>query len=134
MGVVLDGWWTRRTGPRIPCGAARDDPREVHDALPGALLDCGVEMPDSDVVAATVAFTHVARMCANGLAGPQWVLSQVEQIVARSGYMVSVMDLPLGSLFGVDDEWGAGWGRSKKELAKVVREVCEEQLRTGSAS
>jgi hypothetical protein len=44
-----------------------------------------------------------------------------------------VMGLPLGGLFGVDDEWGAGWGRSNDELAQVVREACEEQLRSGSA-
>ena len=30
-------------------GLHGDDSREVHDALPGALMDCGVEMPDSDV-------------------------------------------------------------------------------------
>jgi len=43
-------------------GLHGDDPREVHDALPDALRDCGVEMPDSDVAAATVAFTHAARL------------------------------------------------------------------------
>jgi hypothetical protein len=46
---------------------------------------------------------------------------------------VSVMDLPLGGLFGVDDEWDAGWGRSNEELAQVVREACEEQLCSNSA-
>jgi hypothetical protein len=90
-------------------GLHGDDPREVHDALPEALRDCVVEMPDSDVAAATVAFTHAARLHVDGLAGPRWVLSQVGLIVARSGYSVNVTDLPLGALFGVDDEWGAGW-------------------------
>jgi hypothetical protein len=47
---------------------------------------------------------------------------------------MSVIDLPLGGLFGVDDEWGAGWGRSIEQLAEVVRDACEEQLRAGSAA
>jgi hypothetical protein len=114
-------------------GLHGDDPREVHDALPEALLDCGVEMPDSDVAAANVAFTHTARLHVDRLIDPRWVLDQVGQIVARSEYSVSVMDLPLGGLFGVDDEWGAGWGRSTVELAEVVGDACEEQLRSRSA-
>ena len=115
-------------------GLHGDDPREVHDALPDALRDCGVEMPDSDVAAATVAFAHAARLYVAGQAGPVWVLNQVYLIVTRSAYEDSVMDLPLGRLYGVDDEWGAGWGRSREELTQVVREACEEQLRAGSAA
>lgn len=110
-------------------GLHGDDPREVHDALPEALLDCGVEMPDSDVAAANVAFTHAARLHVDGLTGPEWVLNQVGQIVARSGYSVSVIDLPLGGLFGVDD-----WGRTTEEMAEVVRDASAEQLRAGSAA
>jgi hypothetical protein len=123
-------------GPALAylAGLHGDDPREVHDALPEALMDCGVEMPDSDVAVADVAFTHAARLYADGLAGPQWVLNQVWLIVVRCGYSESVIDLPLGGLFGVDDEWGAGWGRSIEELAEVVREACKEQLRAGSTA
>lgn len=115
-------------------GLHDDDPREVHDALPGALRDCGVEMPGSDVAAATVIFTHAARLHVAGRAGPEWVSCQAGLIIASSEYRESVMDLPLGGLFGVDDEWGAGWGRSIEELARVVREVCEEQLRSSPAA
>jgi hypothetical protein len=115
-------------------GLRGDDPREVHDALPDALRDCGVEMPDSDAAAAAVLFTHAARLYVAGQAGPEWVLNQVYLIVTRSAYEESVMDLPLGGLYGVDDEWGAGWGRSDEELTQVVREACEEQLRAGSAA
>ena len=115
-------------------GLHGDDPREVHDALPDALRDCGVELPDSDVAAAAVAFAHAARLHLNRLVGPQWVLRQVGLIVARSGYSGDVMDLPLGGLFGVDDEWGSGWGRPTDELADLIREVCEEQLRSGCAA
>ena len=39
-------------------GLHGDDPHEIHDALPDALRNCGVDMPDSDVAAAAVAFTH----------------------------------------------------------------------------
>jgi|ERR1700722_801410 len=113
-------------------GLHGDDPREIHDALPDALRDCGVEIPDSDLAAATVVFTHDAHLYVDGLVGPEWLLDRVDRIVARSGYSASVMDLPLGGLFGVGDERGAGWGRSKEDLAQVVREACEEQLCNGS--
>jgi hypothetical protein len=109
-----------------------DDPREVHDALPQALMDCGVEMPESDVAAAMVLFTHVARLHVDGLAGPQWVTQQASQIVVASRLCSAVMDLPLGGLYPVDDEWD-GWGRPAKELAAVVREACQEQLRRASS-
>ena len=114
-------------------GLHGDDPRDIRDALPDALRDCGAEMPDSDVAAATVVFTHDARLLVDGRVSAEWLLDRVDRIVARTGYLQSVMDLPLGGLFGVDDEWGAGWGRSKEELALVVREACEEQFCSGSA-
>jgi hypothetical protein len=40
--------------------------------------------------------------------------------------------MPLGRLFDITDEWGAGWGRSEERLAAVVRDACERQLRDGS--
>jgi hypothetical protein len=54
---------------RYLAGLHGDDPREVHDALPQALMVCGAEMPDSDVAAAAVLFTHIARLHVEGLAG-----------------------------------------------------------------
>lgn len=48
-------------------GLHGDDPREVHDALPQALRDCGVEMPDPGTGAAAAAFTDLARLEVNGL-------------------------------------------------------------------
>ena len=57
-----------------------------------------MQMPDSDVAAAAVAFTHAARLYVAGQAGPEWVLNQVYLIVTRSACEDSVMDLPLGGL------------------------------------
>jgi hypothetical protein len=48
-------------------GLHGDDPREVHDALPQALRDCGVELPDPGTGAAAAAFTDLARREVNGL-------------------------------------------------------------------
>lgn len=53
----------------------------------------------------------------------------VEEIVVRADYSPEVIDLPLGRLYGVDDEWGAGWGRAVEELRAAVRAACAEQLR-----
>ena len=48
-------------------GLHGDDPREIHDALPQALRDCGVEMPDPGTGAAAAALTDLARLEVNGL-------------------------------------------------------------------
>jgi Regulator of ribonuclease activity B len=48
-------------------GLHGDDPAEVHDALPEALRDCGVEMADPAAGAAAVAFTDLARLEVSGL-------------------------------------------------------------------
>lgn len=109
-------------------GLHGEDPRDVHDLLPAALEDCGVRLPDSETAAASVAFARLARLFCDGLAGPQWVLQRVNQISARTGCRRSVLDLPLGTVFGLDDEWRAGWGRTTGELTAVIREACQVQL------
>jgi hypothetical protein len=48
-------------------GLHGDDPHDVHDALPQALRDCGVKMPDPGTGAAAAAFTDLARLEVNGL-------------------------------------------------------------------
>jgi len=58
-------------------GLHEDDPREVHDALPRALRDCGVEMPGPGAGAAAAAFTDAARLEVNGL---EVELSQGERL------------------------------------------------------
>lgn len=115
-------------------GLHGDDPHDVRDALPGALLDCGVAIPNSDVAAASVAFTHLARMHVDGLAGPEWVGQKIEEVLIKSGYAHEVIDLPLGRLYRIADEWGSRVGRPDQELAAIVREACEEQPRNGSAA
>ena len=42
-------------------------------------MDCGVQMPDSDVAAAAVVFTHIARLHVNGLVGPLRATQQVSR-------------------------------------------------------
>ena len=43
-------------------------------------MDCGVEMPDSDVAAAGVVLAQVARLHVDGLVGPLWVMQEVDRI------------------------------------------------------
>jgi hypothetical protein len=110
----------------------KDDPRDIHDLVPEALADCGVTFPDSAAAAAQVAFTHLARLYGNGLAAERWILGKIHEIVVRSGYADSVMSLPLGKISGLDDEWGAGWGRTEPELKAEVRAACAAQLAASS--
>jgi hypothetical protein len=113
-------------------GLHGDDAHEVRDLLPAALTDCGVTVPATDAAAATAAFVHLARLHIDGRVEAQWVVQQVADILARSGYSDGVTSLPLGRLYDLDDEWGAGWGRSTAQLSGVTREVCLEQLRAAA--
>jgi hypothetical protein len=115
-------------------GLHGDDPIEVREAIPDALRDCGVEIPESDVAAASVAFINLARMHLDGLAGPLWVAQKVDEILGGGGYSDSVSALPLGRLYCIADEWGEGWGRPVEQLTVLVREACEEQVRTGTVA
>lgn len=105
-----------------------DDPHDVHDALPGALADCGVPWPKSDTAAATVALAHLARMHLSGQAGALWVAQKVEEIVLNSGYSQGVMALPLGQTYGITDAWDAGWAGTNEQLTATVTAACQEQL------
>jgi hypothetical protein len=106
-----------------------DDPRDIRDILPDALTDCGTAIPDSDSAAAQLAFTHLARLHTDRQAAERWILDKVSEIITRSGYADSVLvGLPLGGLYGLDDEWAAGWGRTEQELKARIREACAAQL------
>jgi hypothetical protein len=75
------------------------------------------------------AFTNLARLCIDGDAAERWIVGKVGEILARSGTAESVIALPRGQLYGLDDEWGADWGRSDAELRTAVRQACLDQRR-----
>lgn len=116
---------------RTLAGLTGTDTHEVHDTLPAALADCAVVVPDSDAAAARVAFTKLARMHADNRATERWVLDKVCEIVDRSGYADSVTALPLGQIFHLQDEWGAGWGRTEQQLTYEIQRACRAQLAPG---
>jgi hypothetical protein len=110
-------------------GLHGDEPREVRDLLPSALAECRVSVPAADAAAAMEAFTHLAQLCVDGKAGERWIVDKVAEILSRSGYANEVIALPLGQLYDLDDEWGAGRGRTDAELRAVTRQACHDQLR-----
>jgi hypothetical protein len=91
-------------------GLSGRDAHEVCDAVPAALADCGVRVPPSVAAAAMVAFTSIARLFAAGKASERWVASKVAEIVERAGHPTDLTDLPMSSLYLLDDEWAGGWG------------------------
>ncbi|WP_413644530.1 hypothetical protein [Micromonospora sp. RTP1Z1] len=104
------------------------DPHAVRDLLPAALAEIGIALPTTDLAAATDAFRHLAELCLAGRAGERWVAQMVEEIVIRTDYSNSVIDLPLGQLYGADDAWEGGWGPTVEELTATVRAACVEQI------
>ncbi|ONI88646.1 hypothetical protein ALI144C_06360 [Actinosynnema sp. ALI-1.44] len=113
---------------RTLAGLSGTDSHEVHDILPAALADCAEPIPDPEVAAATVAFTELARMHADNRATERWVLDKVYEIVTRSSYADGVVDLPLGRIFDLADEWGTGRGRTDHQLEFEIRNACGAQL------
>lgn len=120
-------------------GLHGDDPHEVRDVLPAALAECGVGAPDcaaaADIrerAAATTAFNAIARLHLDGRASAYWVVQTVVEI-AEPYFPSSIVDLPLGALYLLDDEWDGAWGRTEAQLRDVVRQACLDQLQRASA-
>ena len=67
-------------------GLHGDDPREVGDALPAALRDCGVELPESDEAAATIVYAQLARMFLDGALDAQTVSHTASAVLPWTGY------------------------------------------------
>jgi len=105
------------------------DPRAVRDLLPAVLGELNVPVPGTASAAATLAFSHLARLCLRGVASPYWVVQKVEEIViCNDGGATEIIALPLGQLYGLTDEWGRGWGRTREALSALVRAACVSQL------
>ncbi|GAA2759818.1 hypothetical protein [Actinopolymorpha rutila] len=121
-------------------GLHGDDPHDVRDLLRPALAECGITTPSAEVTseerelaAAIDAFAAIAKLHLEGRASARWVVDKVIEI-AEPYYKESIISLPLGELFSLDDEWGAGWGRTVGQLQAVVRLACVEQVRVGGAA
>lgn len=67
-------------------------------------------------------------MQVEGRAGERWVVDKVLEIV-EPDFPEELTSLPLARIWTLDDEWGAGWGRTDDELCAEVRKACAQQLR-----
>ena len=129
-------WWAAEwlvqgyDGPnlRVLAGEHGDDIYKIRDLLPVALAEMQVTPPSSATEAAVVALDHVARQCRDGLISERDTTELVTHIFAAADYPVELYDLPLGGLFGLEDEWDSGWGRGSKVLQSEVQRACAAQL------
>jgi hypothetical protein len=109
------------------------DPHAVRDLVPAALAEMGVELPTTRVAAVIEAFRDLADMLLSRRTDAQWVVKRVEQIIVQTQYDDEVFDMPLGHLYGLDDEWEGGWGRTPEELKTEVEARCSEQLHVAAS-
>lgn len=112
----------------------KTDVRAVHDAIPAALRDAGIEPMSEVAAAARLAFNHIARMHLGARAGWRWVISAVTGAFDQNNCATELLDEPLGSLLGFDDEVTGGWGRDESDIAAAVREACERQVQVTRGS
>ncbi len=120
-------------------GLHGDDAHAVRDLLPAALAEAGESLHESSegaVLAASkeasmaIAYSDIANLFLSDRASARWVLDKVHEVVVDDNYGDLSLAQPLGRLWGLDDEWDAGWGRTDDVLTAEVRRGCEEQLRT----
>lgn len=110
-------------------GLRSSDSREARDLLPGALSECGVPLPPSRIAAAMTIFTDLARLQQSGQASERWVVEKVQEVLRANDYANEVVELPLGQLCDLDDEYSGGWGRTEEALSEVVRAVSLRKCR-----
>lgn len=108
-------------------GLSGRDPVDVGDALRRSLAELGVVTPGiSD--ACDEVFTFEAGRCLRHETTEEHLVEVVERVARASGYLKDVYDTPVGQLYGMDDEWEGGWGRTVAELRAEVRNACATQL------
>lgn len=124
-------WWIVDgvNGPAVCrlAGLPGNDPFEVRDALAEALDELGV-VPPTLAAACKLAFTDRASRCLRGEIDEHQLVCWIESVYISFGYADVVLMEPLGSTYGVDDEWVGGWGRSEQQLREAVRASCADQL------
>ena len=105
----------------------------------------GVEIPGTEVAAAAVASTDMARTYLDGGVLPGWVTHMVWEVLSRVAAQVlqqhgdlqairaQVMNLPLASLsYIAERSLYENRDLPVEQETVLVREVCEEQLRHGT--
>jgi hypothetical protein len=96
--------------------------------LEHALNDTGTAMPANDRAAATTVFVDIARQFADHRLNERAVVTAVDEVVHKGDYSDDVIELPVGQLFVIEDEWIGGWGRTEPELKAVIQQACKAQL------
>ncbi len=109
-------------------GEHGDDPHKIKELLVPVLREMGVQLPPDLLKAADRAFDHLARLCLQDQVTERAVSEVVAHVVAAAGFETELYALPLGTIYGMDDEWEGGWGRTDEVLRADVRRACEQQL------
>jgi hypothetical protein len=112
---------------RILAGMDGSDAPAVREILLQALADTRVPLPQDIREAITTVYGDLARLHLDGRISAGRLIAQIEQFIVSADNVDDYLDQPLGAIYGFDDEWSAGWGRSKDELAVLLREACIEQ-------
>ncbi len=132
-------WWAAEwlvqgyDGDRLRelAGEHGDDVYKIKDLLPEVLVETQAQLPNSAVQAGGFALDYVAALCVAGRLDERETAGMVTEIVAAADFAVEMYDYPLGGVFGLDDEWDSGWGRSDGVIRAEVREACAAQLARG---
>ncbi|RAY12343.1 hypothetical protein DPM19_24635 [Actinomadura craniellae] len=124
---------------RTLAGLDGTDSRDVRDLLPDVLVETDARVLDLPA-AIDIVYTDLARRHLTGRLSAPRTITAVEALAvgalaadADSAEWDFYTDPPLGQIYGMGDEWGWAWGRSREELENALRTACIEQIHASSA-
>lgn len=113
---------------RMLAGMDGSDSREVRDILPAALNDGETSVPDDLHTAVNTVYGDLAARYLAGEMDTERLIAQVEHLMATTSWDDATFEPPLGSLYGLQDEWEGNWGRPRAELTALTRQTCQQQV------
>lgn len=100
------------------------DPHDARDLLEDVLVELGQPIANDNNV--TLAAMLLAKLGNNSFVAPQQTSQRFYRLAVEIEYE---WPLPqIGDLYGLDDEWEGGWGRTPAQLSDATAALCSELL------
>ncbi len=104
------------------------DTDEIRALLPVVAGEMRCAVPETVTEAAQVIFDALASEWSANAISDSDVAAYADRVVFLSWESPSVLEMPLGAIYGVADFLHADWGPPKSELMAKVRQACADQL------
>ena len=100
------------------------NPHDAQDLLEDVLVELGQPSTNDNTV--TLAAMLLAKLGNNAFVAPQQTSQRFYRLAVEIDYEWPVPQI--GELYGLDDEWEGGWGRTPSQLSDATAALCTELL------